>query len=154
VLDKALPLVREKTHVSIAAWVTEQNALGHVCQSDAASASRCGPTIGRSARRASFPTATAAPKGEPRTSHQDGLLTVRETADALGIREGILHRLDAEVSAGTPREGGRFFTLGDVDTLRNVLEERRAKREGNGAACTRPVSDVAATGSRFGVSWV
>jgi hypothetical protein len=138
-MEKVLPLVREKTHVSIAAWVAEQNALGHVCQCG------CGERIEVRPhhRKIGVPRFIGTHhqrlrKGEPRTPHQDGLLTVREAAEALGVREGILRRLDADVFAGKPREGVRFFTPGDVDTLRKVLDERRAKRKGNGAANGAP----------------
>jgi hypothetical protein len=139
VLEKVLPLVREKTHVSIAAWVAEQNAQGHVCQCG------CGQRIEVRPhhRKIGVPRFIAnhhqqLRKGEPRTPHQEGLLTVREAAEALGVREGILRRLDAEVFAGTSREGVRFFTPGDIDTLRKVLEERRAKRKGSGASDGAP----------------
>jgi hypothetical protein len=133
VLEKVLPLLREKTSVSIAAWVAAQNALGHVCQ--------CGCGIGIEVRphhrRIGVPCFIATHhqrlrKGAPRTQHQDGLFTVREAAEALGVSEIVLRRLDAEVFAGTPHAGVRFFSLEDVDTLRRVLDKRRAKRRGSG----------------------
>jgi hypothetical protein len=141
VLEKVLPLVRERTHVSVAAWVAEQNALGHVCQCG------CGQRIDvrRRHRKFGVPRFIAdhhqrLRKGAPRTPHQEGRLTVREAAEALGVREGILRQLDAEVFAGTSRGGVRFFAPGDVDTLRKVLEEKRAKRKAKRAAAKDGVS--------------
>jgi len=50
-------------------------------------------------------------------------------------------RLDAEVFAGTPRAGVRFFAPRDVDTLRKVLDERRVKRKGSGAPDVAPETE-------------
>jgi len=134
-----LPLVREKTHVSIGPWMARQNALGHICQRGRGRRIEVRPHH----RKIGVPRFIAnhhqrVRKGEPRTPHQDGRITVREAANALGVREGILRRLDADVFAGAPREGVRFFAPRDVDTLRKGLEETRAKRKGSGAARTRP----------------
>jgi len=139
VLAKVLPLIREKTHVSIATWMAEQNAMGHVCQCG------CGQRIEVRPhhRKIGVPRFVAnhhqrLRKGEPRTPHQEGLLTVREAAEALGVSQIILRRLDAEVFAGTRREGGRFFTREDVDTLRKALDKQRARRKGSGRPDVAP----------------
>jgi hypothetical protein len=135
VLEKVLPLTREKTHVSIAAWVAEQNALGHACQCGCAQRIEVRPHH----RKIGVPRFIVnhhqhLRKGEPRTPHKEGLLTVREAAEALGVSEIILRRLDARVFAATPREGVRFFAPGDLDNLRKVLDETRAKRKQSGTA--------------------
>jgi hypothetical protein len=122
VLEKVLPLIREKTHVSIAAWVAEQNAQGHICQ--------CGCDQRIEVRphhwKIGVPRFIAnhhqrLHKGQPRTPHQQALLTVREAAEVLGVSEIILWRLDAEVFAGTPRPPRRSCLLwvGDANRWRS-----------------------------------
>jgi hypothetical protein len=125
VLEKVLPLVREITQVSTAAWVAEQNAQGHVCQCG------CGERIEvrPSHKKNGVPRFIAnhhqqLRKGEPRTPHREGQLTVREAAAALGVDELVLRRLDAKVNGRLPGAGVRFFTSEDILTLREVLAGR------------------------------
>jgi hypothetical protein len=131
VLEKVLPLIREKTNVSIAAWVAEQNALGHVCQCG------CGQRIEVRPyhRKLGVPRFIAnhhqqRRKGEPRTPHQEGLLPnvpIRQWVLSLPWELRRLAAFNAEVLTAL----GRIF-------VEEVFVELRAGAGVKGAHCQPP----------------
>jgi hypothetical protein len=130
VLERVVPLAREITKDSVAAWVAEQNALGHCC------ACGCGERIEvqPSHRRNGVPRFFGnhhrqARKGCRAATSFEGMLSVRKAAEVLGVGEWVLRHLDAAQQVGTVHLGARFYSPADLDALRGPLAERVTKRK-------------------------